>query len=185
MKRKRAVQYIVFAVIVAVALWLGWLARQNDTLRTLVVEFGYGGVLIVSVISGVNLFVPIPAVAFFPLFLESGLNPVAVIITMSLGMTIADSISFFLGKAGRRALDSPSQHGWFARLDRFRQRNYWWPIGILFLFVAFAPLPNELLVIPLALLGYPLIRLMAPLLIGNIVFNTVFGTGILAIFQTL
>ncbi len=176
---KAIIRLLFFFCFLAFALWLSHFAKDNELLRELVMIYGYWAIFIISTISGFNLIVPIPAITFLPLFLESGLSFWLTIIIISLGMTLADCLAYFLGHAGREITLSTVQNKWFQRLDRWRDRNYWWPIIILALFVMFVPLPNELIIIPLAILGYRLRELFIVMLLGTFLFNLLFAAGLI------
>ncbi|RJQ36182.1 hypothetical protein C4552_04470 [Candidatus Parcubacteria bacterium] len=175
---KIAFQAVVLMAIVGTALWLGQIAENNTLIQSLVSRYGYAGAFFISVFSGFNFIAPFPAVSFFPLLVASGLNPVAVLAIMTVGMTIADSIAYLAGRIGRHiagALEERIRE----RLDRIRLRRHWEPIALLFLFAAFVPLPNELIVIPLGFIGYRLWSLVPVLLLGNATFNTLAAFGII------
>src|SRR3989344_3600580 len=92
---------LVFIVIIVLAFYLGQLAKDNEFVREIIHKYGYIGVFCVAIVSGFNLAIPIPAISFLPLFLESGLNMWIVTLLITIGVTIADMAAFFLGHAGR------------------------------------------------------------------------------------
>ena len=167
--------------IVAFALWLGTLVRENEALQALVRQYGYMGIFVVAIISGFNIAVPIPAAAFIPVFVESGFSVWPVVGLIALGTTIADLAAFGVGKVGRSLLLTVRQDHIRARLDSLQLRFPWAPMFVLFLFAAFVPLPNELLLVPFAFLGYRVWRILPPLILGNSVFNALAAFGIAGI----
>lgn len=176
----------VIAVIAVLALGmaLGRIAQGNEVVRQLVTRYGYFGVFAVALVSGFNLVVPVPAVAFIPLFVASGLDLTATVAVIVVGVTIADMLAFMLGRAGRD-LRVMQETRFVKQLQKFRQRHYWLPLGTMFLYASFAPLPNELMAIPLGLMGYPARHIFLPLLFGNLVFNTITAFGMAALFRSL
>ena len=178
---KIALQAAVLTAIIAGAFWLGSIAEENTFIQSVVARYGYAGAFFLSVFSGFNFIAPFPAVSFLPLFTASGLNIIAVLAIMSAGMTIADTIAYLIGRVGRHIAASTLEERIRERLDRIRVRHTWGPIALLFLFAAFMPLPNELIVIPLGFLGYRLWSLVPVLLAGNITFNTIAALGIINI----
>lgn len=170
------------AAIVAAAFWLGDLARQNAEVREVVGRFGYLGVLIVAFISGINIAVPIPAVSFMPLFLESGLEFWVSIFFIVAGVTLGDGVAYLFGLAGRE-LGGEGLAKKLAKLDNLRRRHTWAPLLLVFVVAAFVPLPNEIIVIPLALIGYRWWQMAPFLLGGNAVFNILASLGILNLFE--
>src|SRR3989344_4832822 len=92
---KVIVQIIIIAAIIALAFLLTNRVTEDELLRDLVARFGYIGAFFVAVISGINIFVPIPAVSFLPLFIESGLNFYLTIAAIVIGVTVGDVVGYF------------------------------------------------------------------------------------------
>jgi membrane protein YqaA with SNARE-associated domain len=182
---KLGFQLIFLVAVFIVAFELRDLAHQSEALRTLVVSYGYFGIFLVSAISGINIFIPIPAIAFLPLFLASGLEFWLTIVVISIGMTLGDSVSYIIGKAGRYVFDSSKKSKLTSRLKKLHsqwlKKHRSIPLLVLLFFAAFIPLPNEIIIIPLAFLGYKFTRLLPWLMIGNLAFNTLSGLGVLEI----
>jgi membrane protein YqaA with SNARE-associated domain len=178
--------YVVFLiVVVSLAFWLALIARDNVGIQEIVAGYGYPGIIFVSFISGLNLIVPIPAVSFIPLFVESGLNFWIAILLMVIGMTAADMIAFYLGKAGRYFMKEGRENRMFIYLERLRSRYKFAPFIFLFLYAALIPFPNEVVVLPMGFLGYKARNLLVPLLLGNSAFNILSAFGILGAFNAL
>lgn len=171
-------------VLISFAVWANLRAAEIDGVRETVVALGYPGLLAASVLSGFNLLVPIPVVAFFPFLLESGFEAAPALATIALGMTTGDLLGYLIGDASRD-LVGDRVAGLRARVERMHQRHPVLPLVVLFLYAAFAPIPNELLVIPLAFMGYPLVAVLAAVFCGNIVFNTLLAYGVTRIFPGL
>lgn len=193
LKRKVVVQWkiiiqaVVVTLIIGVALWFAQFARDSDFVQALVFGYGYPAIFFISLISGFNILFPIPSPSFVPLFLESGLSLWITIIVMTAGLTAADLLGFFIGKIGRDvAVNSKwNQQKIVRRLEGMREKNFWVPIIFLFLFSTFVPLPNEIVVIPLAFIGYKARYLVLPLFFGHIIFNTWTSFAVIGLFNIL
>ena len=159
-------------------------ASGSEAVLGLVADYGYAGVFLAAIISGINLVVPVPIVSFMPLFLEAGLDFWLTVAFISAGMTVGDTVGYFLGWFGRD-IPSPGLRRIVERLTSYRERHYWLPLSILFIFASAAPFPNEVLVLPLALMGYRLIALLPFMLAGNFIFNTWAAAGLTGIFERL
>lgn len=184
--RKNLLRLLMLFAVLALAFYLSRLAQGSETVQSLVSGYGYLGVFIVSLASGFNLLVPIPAVAFMPLFLESGLGFAGSTAVMVLGMTAADGLAFLLARTGRQAAAGPlEENRIFKKLDRLRQRYHYLPLVVLFFFAAFAPLPNETLLVPMAFLGYKFKTLMPIVLAANVVFILAYSQIILGLFDVI
>jgi membrane protein YqaA with SNARE-associated domain len=135
-------------------------------------------------VSGFNLAVPVPAVAFMPLFLEVGLAFWTSVLVVGLGVTAADVISFGIGRLARGfAALHAREEKILEFLTRVRERYRSAPFVILFLFAALVPFPNEALVIPFGFLGYRLSRVLLVVIAGNIVFNALYALGAVELFR--
>ena len=113
--------------------------------------------------------------------MESGFAPFATLVTIAAGMTGGDFLGYMLGMP---PATSPGI-AWGdvrVRLERLlgavRSRHRMLPYGLLFLYAAFAPIPNELVVIPLAFMRYSLPGVMTTVLCGNVIFNSLVASGV-------
>lgn len=183
--QKHIARFFILLSVLAVAFWLAEKAGENEFIRQIISEYGYGDIFVVTLASGFNLAVPVPAVSFMPLFIEAGLNKWAVFAVIVFGVTVADSIAYAFGRTGRMLLALDPERRMTARLERLRARFRFAPHAALFLFASLVPLPNEILVVPLGFLGYRLRSLLPPLFLGNAAFNALSGFGIMRLFEVL
>lgn len=179
-----ALQLALLAAVIAAAVWANIYAADHDLVREATQRFGYPGILVVAAISGFNLVVPIPVVAFFPFFLDVGLDPLGTVVTIAVGMTIGDLVGYLLGRTARTVVH-PAEQGLVRRLEQLRDRHPRLPFLVMFLYAALAPLPNEIVVIPLAFLRYPVAWLLAAVFAGNLIFNGLAALGVIHIFELL
>lgn len=175
MKTTTLLKILIFISLFVVIVWFTLLARESDYIQELVVQFGYIGIYLFSVASGFNVLVPIPAIAFVPLFVESGLSFATTIIVITLGLTTGDALGFLLGNVGRELARNKVSFAFLEKIERAMHTHYFVPILFLFVYAAFVPFPNEVLVIPLAFLGYKARYILGAIFFGNIIFNTLYG----------
>ena len=179
---RAVVQGALTLAVVAIVLVVSAYVVESERAAMFVSDFGLLGVFIVASLSGFNVVVPIPAVAFFPLFFGAGLSFWSVVLTATLGMTIGDTVGYLIGSVGRGVAEARARAARDGRvyrfLESFRTRNRAWPYVLLALYISFVPAPNEILVIPMAFAGYRL-RYMLPLIFaGNLTFNTLAALGL-------
>lgn len=172
------------AVITLLAFFAAAALDESGWLRSFVESAGVFGILTVAFISGLNAFVPVPPATFAPLFLEAGFHPATVIACFVIGTFLADSVGYALGWFGRGYAES-SFPKLTARIGEFLARHARLVMPITFLYFAFAPLPNEIILIPLALAGYSYRPLIVPIILGNIVHHTILVFGYQQVFQFL
>lgn len=181
------VTWFRFAIVVAViaaGILLGRVALHSQVVHGLVARYGYGGVFVVAVASGFNVLVPVPAFAFVPLFTAAGLEFVPTVGLIVAGVTLADMVGFFLGRAGRD-IDAVRHAKIVRRLEKFRDRHRAAPLLFMALYGCFAPLPNQVMAVPLGLMGYAAYEVIVPIFVGNLVFNTLAASGIEFLFLKL
>lgn len=175
-------RFAVVAAVLAAGILLGRVALHNEVVHGLVARYGYGGVFAVAVASGFNVLVPVPAFAFVPMFTGAGLDFAPTVGLIVAGVTLADMIGFFLGRAGRD-IDAVRHAKVVRRLEKFRDRHRAAPLLIMALYGSFAPLPNQVMAVPLGLMGYAAYEVFLPILVGNLVFNTLAASGIEFLFM--
>lgn len=188
MSRKRTtIKYVALAAFIlgvsAFAMWFGIFVSENNVAQQLVARYSYIGALLLGVISGFNFVVPIPAAAFIPTFKAAGESVAMAIAFTTLGMTIGDLVGYFIGKAGREVVLLEKHRGKIGFLEKVKERHHWTPLLLLFLFAAFIPFPNEILVAPLAFIGYRLKYIFPIALAGNAIFNLIASLLFLGVFE--
>ena len=137
-------------------------------------RFGYGGLFFVSAISGFNIVVPLPVSSFFPTLMAAGFTPSMTIVVISLGMLAGDSVGYILGRTGRSMVgDSKKEYKIIKIIKKAEKKHPLLPYGVLVLYAAFVPLPNELIVIPMGYLRFRAPLIFISLFVSNILFNIV------------
>lgn len=179
--KKSIYKLVSIILLVVVVFFVNQYVVGHDFIRELAARFGYIGVFLAASISGFNIVVPIPIITFLPLFVDSGLHATTLILIIAVGMTVGDSVGFWLGKVGREILSEKSQK----LSKKIKAMPPLVAYCFLFFYAAFAPLPNEIIVIPMAILGFKFRYMFIGLLTGNIAFNILAGNGILTLFKFL
>lgn len=182
--RRVALQLAGLAALVALIVWANLYAAEHDLVREAARRFGYPGILFGAALSGFNLVVPIPIIAFYPFFMDVGFAPVPTVAVIAAGMTLGDLVGYLLGRTAREVM-APRTRGLVGRLERLRERHPVLPFVVMFLYAALAPIPNEVLVIPLAFVRYPLAGIFLAVLAGNAIFNSLVAFGVVQVFEIL
>ncbi len=175
------VKILAVAALAAFAVWVNLYAVQIAGVREAAAAAGYRGLFAVSVVSGFNLLAPVPVAFFYPFLMESGFEPLPTLLTIAVGMTGGDFLGFLVGNVTRDMVgDRLRRLRAFleALLEALRARHRLLPYGLLFLYAAFAPIPNELVVIPMAFMRCSLAGVMTAVLCGNVIFNSLMASGV-------
>ncbi len=187
--RKTILQIVVLILVFSFALYVAYLAQGNDAVKNAVLQYGYVGIFILAFVTGFNLVVPVPAIAFMPLFLEAGLDFWITIAIITVGITLADSIAYLIGGVGHDVLTHSEKYkkkgSMFQRLLKLKKKHPYAPLVFLSVYSVIAPLPNELMVIPLALLGYRYLHIFPIVFVGNFIFNIIYASGVESLFQLI
>lgn len=178
MKQKQIQVITALATVVLFILIVLWSKQFADqqAVQSIVNRLGYVGIFVVSFISGFNIVIPVPVISFWPVFVESGMALWAVVVIITVGMTTGDSVGFLVGRAGRN-VDTAIVQKRINQINTWSRRYRVGPLTGLFLYASFAPAPNELVVVPMAFMGYSYKTMFPLLLLGNGVFNTLIVVG--------
>lgn len=186
MKSTRLITSALFLVVlIALAFYLARLAPESEAVSSFVASYGYLGILLISLVSGFNLAVPVPAIAFMPLFVEAGLSYWVSIVVITAGVTLADSLAYLLARTGRLVVSEKWGKQVFAILETWREKYRIAPYVLLLLFASLAPLPNEVMLVPMGLMGYRYRKLLPVILLGNLAFGILYSQGLLGIYESL
>ncbi|MES2749678.1 MAG: hypothetical protein V4668_02855 [Patescibacteria group bacterium] len=173
---------VVLLGVVILALFAADTITRSTEIQSFIGNLGYVGVILVAIIGGLNIFVPIPAVTLTPIFTASGLSLPLIILSLTVGTLIADYIGYLFGTVSRSYLFNqyPKIISWLEEKVTTRPHLLF---PLTFLYAAFMPLPNEVIIIPFAVLGIKFQRLFLPLLLGNLVNQSMYAVGFQTVFN--
>jgi len=173
--RKRWKKNLLY--LVPVAMFLTWTVfiyqfPPSDIVAFIGTENGYIATLLLSFLGGMSVLVSIPYHLVIMTFAAGGLNPWLLGIVASIGQMGGDTTSYLLGFSGGSMITGRLA----ATMERFRnwvtRRPYWQMSIALFVYGSISPLSNDWMLVPMGLARYPYWRVMLPLELGNVVFNT-------------
>ncbi|MXW17838.1 MAG: hypothetical protein F4139_15665 [Gemmatimonadetes bacterium] len=176
-----AVKLLLIVGLAAFMVWVNLRAGDVEGALDAAAAAGYPGLFAVSVVSGFNVVWPVPVAWFYPFLIEAGFGPVPTLATIAVGMTGGDLLGYLIGNTTRN-ISSYRLARFRVRAEAWHARHRFLPLALLFLYAAFVPLPNELLVIPMAYMRYSMAAVMAAVLFGNVIFNTLMAMGVSLIF---
>jgi len=186
--RRHTLKILAIAAIIAISLIASFFfadfVTESEEAQALVEQTGYLGMLALSIIAGLNLFVPIPAGTFAPIYAAAGFPLPAIIAVLVIGTTIAGSIGYLIGALGKQVarLKYPKIQ---ERIQTFACRHHALILPTVFLYASLSPFPNEVILIPLALAGIKFRYLILPLILGNLVYQTLYVYGTNGLFHYL
>ncbi len=177
--RGEVLRFVLKALFVlgAVVLIVWWTAR-NPLAASLFERGGWPALFLMSVASGFNLLVPVPVISFLPAILDAGFGLVPAVLVIASGMAVGDMIGYAIGFFGR-SLAPPTMSRFTLQVEGMIKTSPWLSFGLLVIWAAFVPLPNEILVLPMAYFGYSMWRIVSAVVVGNVVFNSLSAYAVL------
>ncbi len=135
------------------------------------VENAYLFIGILAFLGGVTTFSGIPYHIVLMSLALGGLNPFILGAVTAGAVMAGDATSYYLGTQTRSLL-SKRMDEWLESL-RMVYTNYPRLLpAVFFLYGCFIPFSNDVITIPMGMLGYPFWKVIIPLGLGNLIFNT-------------
>lgn len=138
------------------------------------VHYGYLGIFLINLIGALSIFFPIPftAVVFWAGSYKLGgdwvFQPVWIAVAAGIGSAVGEFSGYFLGLGARKAVNQRFEEKMQFLVKVFERFGS----VVIFLF-ALTPLPDDLLFIPLGVMGYGVKRVLVPALIGKFCMNLI------------
>lgn len=174
---------IIIAIIgiFSLSLYFTQYVADDEGAQMLVQQFGYIGVLLVSFITGLSFISPVPAATFSPIFTAGGI-PLFITITLAvIGTMCANFVSYFVGRLGHNFTNTHYPKIQQKILSLYANKKELLPYFV-FGFAALIPIPDEVYLIPLGIIGVKIRDFIIPLFLGTIFFQTVTAFGFQNIF---
>jgi membrane protein DedA with SNARE-associated domain len=139
---------------------------------TLVSNYGYLGIFLVSLIGSASILLPLPS-SIFVFTSGAVLNPFLVGLSAAIGCAIGELTGFAIGTGGRKVMERK----WKKQIDSterlFQKYGGFW---IILLFAA-TPLPDDIVGIVAGTLKYPLKKYFIASFIGKLILNMLLAYG--------
>jgi membrane protein DedA with SNARE-associated domain len=136
-------------------------------------DFGYLGILLISFVGSIIVFIPIP---YFPVLVTAAFNkqldPHILALSSAIGAVIAKMIIFYVSYYGRNILSTKTKRR-ILPLQRLL-RKYGWPGAFA---AALTPIPDDLIYIPLGLAKYNPWKFATATFLGKFVLNEIIVLG--------
>ena len=144
-----------------------------DELFSFYDDFGYLGILLISFVGSIIVFVPVP---YFPVLITAAFNdnldPTLISLSSAIGAVIAKLVIFYASYYGRNILSSKIK-GKMVPLQRLLGRY-----GAIGAFIAaISPIPDDIVYIPLGLAKYSPWKFAIATFLGKFLFNELFVLG--------
>ncbi|MEM2841792.1 MAG: VTT domain-containing protein [Thermoproteota archaeon] len=140
-------------------------------MEQLAYQYGYIGIFLVCFIGSLSVVFPIPYTLIIYL-LGSVLDPFFVAVSGGLGSALGEVIGYLLGYYGRAVISEKQRRNMDFMLKVFSKYG----AMAIFLF-ALTPLPDDLLIIPLGIMHYNLLKFLIPCILGKSLMCFILSLG--------
>lgn len=185
-KKAKIYGLILIMSIIAWSIFLIYVS-PSEIIDFIGIENGYVLVFISGLAGGISLFFPFPYYLFVLTFGAAGLNPYFLAIAATLGVVIGECTSYFVGHSAHFLISKTTSEKLHKLRDWAIRKPKFLISMILFIWASIAPIPNDFFLVPFGVIRYPFLRIIIPLALGSLVFNTLlaitgnYGLGIFLI----
>jgi hypothetical protein len=180
MKKRTTKKYGIFALLILFLIaWMVLLAfiEPEEIVGRIGVENTYIIVFLAAVFGGLSTLTGTSFFLLIATFADGGSNPLLLGLSGGAGIFISDSLFFLIARHGAEILRTKAKR-FSETLVRFMRRAPPWGVyGGVYVYLGFTPLPNDLLMIALALFGMSYRKLIPVLLAGSITIATLTAFG--------
>ena len=169
--RNVALFFILLALIIFWSVLLYFITPQ-ELVSFIGVRNGYILSFLFGVLSAAATFT---ALSYYPAIITlaaGGLNPFLLGLIAGAGMTVGNSLYFYLGSEGRNILSERMEKAAYKVLSWIENKPGFIVQILIFLYVGFTPFSNNLLTATGGVTGYPFKKIIFPLFLGNIVLTS-------------
>lgn len=135
------------------------------------IENAYLFIFILAFFGGLTTFSGIPYHLVLIALAAGGLNPLILGLTTAVAVSLGDCTSYFVGYFGRTLVPERIERA-LRRLSAIEERHPRLLPMVFFIYGTCVPFSSDLITIPMGLLRYPLWRVIVPLGLGTVIFNT-------------
>jgi len=130
---------------------------------------------LISIFGNTTVFVPIPYTAVvFIMTSQVGLDPLLLGLISGLGAAMGELTSYALGAGGGRYLEGHGYSKRFSSLHTFLLEHRRLVPLVIYLFAA-TPLPDDIIMVPLGIIRYGLMRTLIPCFLGKTTLLIIIG----------
>lgn len=171
--------YILILAVLFIALWAVALVfiSPEELVEKIGVENTYLVAFLLAAIGGLSTITGTSFFAAVATFASGGADPALLGLIGGAGIFLSDSVFFFLAQQAVKVFNIDSQSPFRQKVLGFISRVPDWLIGIfVFAYVGLSPLPNDILMIALALAKVRYRRIVLALIAGSITIVLITAT---------
>jgi len=169
---KKLVGFLVLVIFLISLIILLYFVSPEEIVDKIGVRNGYIVAFVVSFFGGFSAGGSISFIGLLIILVTGGMNPIYLGLVSGISLAIGDMIMFYAGSKGRELIRGK----WDRKIDKvanvFKKRKWLEktiPV-IAYLYMGFVPLPNDVLILFLAAIEYPVKRMNGIIVLGDITF---------------
>ena len=171
---------ILFLIVPEAGLFLsetisGYFTRSIDSNDILFLYF-ISAVAVFIANASVFIYIPYPLI-IFALAAKPEINPIILILASSIGAAIGEFSAYALGYAGKKMIENKEKYRKQMETMKKLLEKKPYLVPILIFFMAVTPLPDDVILIPLGLIGYGLVRGIIPCFLGKLALIAILVLG--------
>jgi len=174
MKRYRKTILTVVLLVLFVITWSIVLLTvgAGTIVEAIGVENAYLVILLVSLFGGASSFGGPAYTATLITFAAGGADPLLLAVSSGLGVSVGDTVYFFLGRYGMRVVRHEKTRERVARVRELLDKQPAWRVPVAtYVLVGFTPTPNDILTIALGATRRPYVPIIIALVLGNVTLS--------------
>lgn len=152
--------------------------NPGEIIERIGVNNGYALAFLVSLFGGFSAGGSISFISILITLTVGGLHPIYLGLLAGMGLVIGDMIMFFAGSKGRSLVGEKLKRKIDGAVQIFERKKWLRKITpfAAYLYIGFAPLPNDILLLFLAAIGYPRKKMNIIIFLGDITFSLMITT---------
>lgn len=178
--KDHTIALVLMVTLISVSVFLSIYTTPEEVIDWVGVENAYLLMTFLGFLSGAMTMSGIPYHLVLIEFSTGGLNPFGLALVTTTGLMLGDSISYFLGYHSHAAIPEKIR-GLLVWIRTFGERHPRIMPLIFFTYASVVPFSNDLVGMTMGLARYSFLRVMIPLALGTLVFNSVvayFGASV-------
>ena len=170
--KKKIFVFLVLAIFLISLIVLTYFVSPTEIVEKIGVRNGYIIAFLVSLFGGFSSGGSITFIGVLITLVAGGMNPLYLGLISGVSLAIGDTIMFYTGSKGRELIKGK----WDKKIDKvaniFEKNKKLKKMIPLFayLYISFIPLPNDVLILFLAAIEYPLKKMSGIIILGDITF---------------
>ncbi len=169
---KKLITFLVLALFLISLVTILYFFNPQEIVEKIGVQNRYILAFVVSFFGGFSAVGSVSFISLLITLIVGGMNPVYLGLVAGTSLAIGDMIMFYIGSKGRELVRGK----WDKKINKvanvFKKRKWlekMTPV-IAYLYIGFAPLPNDVLILFLAAIEYPAKKMNGIIILGDITF---------------